>query len=379
MQWQARTVADRDRPYGGPLCPWRLPFEIERLVQAMYRNEYARGGPVLNSAIAAIEFALWDICGKALGQPVFNLLGGQGPQTIPAYANGWYDPEAGRTTSPPPRATLSMPLSGPEFDPFWGLARDPGLADLRRGIEAVAAVRAAVGPDIKIIVDGHGRFSVGTSSPAYALAENGVDWFEEPVDPENYMALGQVARPRAFGSPSASALLALPDSQLSPQLGRPHVLQPDPIQVGGLLEARRSRVSPTQAICRCLPSPVGPIASAAILQLYAATTNIFRQESFSDSTRIGAEDLITNCPMPVDGSYWSTHCRDWRHRTDESAVRDHPYPGRAVQSMWAVNGSMLSPRGEVVGEGPTPSAGNEFDLRELRKRKNHADGNAQEA
>ena len=53
------------------------PFEIERLVQAMYRNEYARGGPVLNSAIAAIEFALWDICGKALGQPVYNLLGGR--------------------------------------------------------------------------------------------------------------------------------------------------------------------------------------------------------------------------------------------------------------------------------------------------------------
>ena len=61
----------------------------------MYRNEYARGGPVLNSAIAAIEFALWDICGKALGQPVFNLLGGPMRSEIAAYANGWYDPEAG--------------------------------------------------------------------------------------------------------------------------------------------------------------------------------------------------------------------------------------------------------------------------------------------
>ncbi|MGB3583736.1 MAG: mandelate racemase/muconate lactonizing enzyme family protein, partial [Roseiarcus sp.] len=95
MQWQARTVASAIDHMTNRYVLGASPFEVERLVQAMYRNEYARGGPVLNSAIAAIEFALWDICGKALGQPAFNLLGGPVRSEIPAYANGWYDPEAG--------------------------------------------------------------------------------------------------------------------------------------------------------------------------------------------------------------------------------------------------------------------------------------------
>ena len=77
MQWQARTVAAAIDHMASRYVLGASPFDIERLVQAMYRNEYARGGPVLNSAIAAIEFALWDICGKALGQPVYNLLGGR--------------------------------------------------------------------------------------------------------------------------------------------------------------------------------------------------------------------------------------------------------------------------------------------------------------
>ena len=67
MQWQARTVAAAIDHMATRYVLGASPFEIERLVQAMYRNEYARGGPVLNSAIAAIEFALWDICGKSAG------------------------------------------------------------------------------------------------------------------------------------------------------------------------------------------------------------------------------------------------------------------------------------------------------------------------
>ena len=65
-------------------------FAIERLWQAMFRNEFARGGPILNSAIGAIEMALWDILGKALGRPVHALLGGRVHERLPAYANAWY-------------------------------------------------------------------------------------------------------------------------------------------------------------------------------------------------------------------------------------------------------------------------------------------------
>ena len=86
------------------------PFDVERLVQAMYRNEYARGGPVLNSAIAAIEFALWDICGKSVGQPVHNLLGGLVHAADPRLRQRLVRPGAAAPAkSPRPRATVAAP------------------------------------------------------------------------------------------------------------------------------------------------------------------------------------------------------------------------------------------------------------------------------
>ena len=344
MQWQARTVASAIDHMATRYVLGASPFDVERLVQAMYRNEYARGGPVLNSAIAAIEFALWDICGKALGQPAFNLLGGRVHAEIPAYANGWYQHGAGADAAAAAAGkAASAGYGGLKFDPFWGLGRDPDPVGLRRGMEDVAAVRAAVGPDVQVFVDGHGRFSVGTASAlAHQLAEAGVDWFEEPVDPENYIALGQVARP--LGLKIAVGERCYSRYQI-PQLlaeGRPHIIQPDPIQVGGLLEARKIAViADTAYLPVSFHCPFGPIATAAVLQLYAATTNVVRQESFSEFDAPWRRELIKNCPMPVGGSYVVGGLPGLGGiELNEAVARDHPYEDRAVQSMWAVNGSL---------------------------------------
>ncbi len=348
MQWQARTVAAAIEHMASRYVLGASPFEIERLVQAMYRNEYARGGPVLNSAIAAIEFALWDICGKAVGQPVYNLLGGKVHDAIPAYANGWFDVEGSRQdAAAAARKVVDAGYRGLKFDPFWGLGRDPDLADIRHGLEAVAAVRAEVGPDIKIMVDGHGRFSVGAaSSLAYALAEIGVYWFEEPVDPENYLALGEVARPKGLRIAAGERCYSRYQIPQMLQLGRPHVLQPDPIQVGGLLEAKKIAVlADSSYLTVSFHSPFGPIATAAILQLNAATTNIVCQESFSAFDVEWRKTLISHCPTPVNGEYAISVLPGLGGiELNESAVGEHPYRDGAVQSMWAVNGAMLSPK-----------------------------------
>jgi galactonate dehydratase len=357
MQWQARTVAAAIDHMATRYVLGASPFEVERLIQSMYRNEYARGGPVLNSAIAAIEFALWDICGKSLGQPVYNLIGGKVHDRIPAYANGWLDPEKGASDiATAARKVVDAGYRGLKFDPFWGAGRDPDLAVIRAGMDDVAAVRSAVGPDVRIMVDGHGRFSVGTASQvAHQLAENGVYWFEEPVDPENYIALGQVARPaglliatgeRCYSRYQVPQLLAL---------GKPHVMQPDPIQVGGLLEAKKIAVlAESNYLPVSFHCPFGPIATAAILQLNAATTNIVSQESFSEFDAAWRRELVANCPMPVGGSYAVSHLPGLGGiELNESVVRDHPYQERAIQSMWAVNGSMSA------GDAALQSAGSE--------------------
>lgn len=352
MQWQARTVAAAIDHMATRYVLGASPFDIERLVQAMYRNEYARGGPVLNSAIAALEFALWDICGKAVGQPVHNLLGGRVHSEIQAYANGWYDPERGSgDIAAAARKVIGAGYRGLKFDPFWGLGRDPDPAELRSGIEDIATVRATVGADVMVMVDGHGRFSVGTASwIAHRLAEHDVYWFEEPVDPENYAALGQVARPGGLRIAAGERCYSRYQVPLLLSEGRPHVLQPDPIQVGGLLEAKKIAVLADSAY---LPvsfhSPFGPIATAAVLQLNAATTNVVCQESFSEFDVAWRSELITNCPMPTGGSYRVSDLPGLGGiELNESAVRDHPFQERAVQSMWAVNGSMNAADGLAI-------------------------------
>ena len=344
MQWQAKTVAAAIDHMATRYVLGSSPFDIERLVQAMYRNEYARGGPVLNSAIAAIEFALWDICGKATGQPVYNLLGGRVNGAIPAYANGWYDIEkrTGDITAAA-KKVVAAGYRGLKFDPFWGFGRDPHRSDLRRGMDDVVAVRAAIGPDVQLFVDGHGRFSVGTANLlAHQLAEAGVDWFEEPVDPENYAALGQVERPRGLQIAVGERCYSRYQVPQLLAVGRPHIVQPDPIQVGGLLEAKKiAALADSAYLPVSFHCPFGPVAMAAIVQLYAATTNVVLQESFSEFDAVWRRELIANCPMPSAGSYPVSALPGLGGiELNEAVVRDHPYQDRAVQSMWAVNGSL---------------------------------------
>jgi galactonate dehydratase len=345
MQWQASTVAEATRLLFDRYVVGSSPLQIERLVQAMYRSEYARGGPVLNSAIAGIEMALWDICGKALGQPVHTLLGGKVRDSVPAYANGWYrhgvDDAAVAADA---RATAETGFGGMKFDPFMGCGRDPAPATLRRGFEILGVVRDAVGPDVRILVDGHGRFSVGTASyVAHGLAEHDVYWFEEPVDPENYQALGEVARPGGLRIATGERCFSRYQYPGLISIGRPHVLQPDLIQVGGLLEARKiAAIADSHYLTVSLHTPFGPISTAASLHLDAATTNFVSQESFSAFDVPWRSDLVTNCPMPKDGAYAVSDAPGLGIELNIDAINAHPYRPEALAPTYDENGSMTA-------------------------------------
>ena len=281
-------------------------FTIERLWQEMFRNEFARGGPILNSAIGAIEMALWDIVGKALDRPVYDLLGGRVRDRLPAYANAWYG--AGATLSEIGQATSEVArrgYRGLKLDPFAHAGRDPDAKLVRSAVEMVSCARDAVGPEVEVLIDCHGRFSPASAiAIARELEPCKIYWFEEPCDPENVQALAKVGRSiqtrlatgeRCYTKYHLQALLA------SNEVG---VLQPDPIHVGGILEAKKiAAIADAAYTPVSYHNPFGPVATAAAIQLDACTTNFIMQESFCEYSPGWRFDLVEYPPRPREGAY----------------------------------------------------------------------------
>src|SRR5438046_3143305 len=140
------------------------PFDIEALVQRMWRTDFERAGATVMSGIAAIEIACWDIVGQATGQPVFKLLGGAVRERIKAYANGWYTVE--RTPAEFHAAAKRVVARGYralKLDPFGAGFYELERPEQLKSIELVEAVRDAVGPDVDILVEMHGRFNPATA------------------------------------------------------------------------------------------------------------------------------------------------------------------------------------------------------------------------
>jgi galactonate dehydratase len=281
-------------------------FAIERLWLEMYRNEFARACAIVNSAIGGIEMALWDIVGKALDRPTYELLGGRAHEDLPAYANAWYGAGSGiNEIAAAAKAVAARGYRGLKFDPFGGSGRDPERAALRRGVETVAAVRDAVGPDMDILIDCRGRFSPGTAIEfARDLAPSDLFWMEEPTDSENAHALAAVGRniPMRLATGERCYSRFLLQSLLA--TNEIDVLQPDPIHVGGILESKKiAAIADAQYVPVSFHNPFGPIATAAAIQVDSCTMNFIMQESFCEYDVPWRFDLLERAPRPVNGRY----------------------------------------------------------------------------
>ena len=192
VEGRARTVETAVQEIGEYLVG-QDPRRIEHHWQAIYRGAFYRGGPVLMSALSGVEQALWDIKGKDLGVPVYELLGGAVRDSIRMYAHCHADTvedlvaTAGRLVA----AGFSC-LKLATVPPAWPL-ETPAFAD--REVERVARVREAVGPEVSIAVDFHGRVSPALAAVLIAaLQPYRLLFVEEPCLPENTAAMVDVAR-----------------------------------------------------------------------------------------------------------------------------------------------------------------------------------------
>jgi galactonate dehydratase len=275
VEWNEKAVIAALEELGEFLIG-KDPFATDHLVSTMHRNSYWRTGVVFRSALSGMEAALLDIKGKALGVPVYELLGGKHRDVVPAYGNGWFS--GARTAEDFARKAkeaVRMGFRALKWDPFGAAWLEMDRPARNRTIEIVEAVRAAVGPDIDLMVEVHGRLNVPTAiAMARALAKFEPRWMEEPVPPESIDALADV---RA-NSPIA---IATGERYFEPerfveliQKRAVDILQPDVGHVGGMLEAQKIAA---MAHARFLPvaphNPTGPVMNAMTIQFAATIPN----------------------------------------------------------------------------------------------------------
>lgn len=303
------------------------PMDIESLVQNMFRNDFARAGEIAMSAIATIEMACWDIVGKALGQPVYKLLGGAVRDKIKAYANGWYTVE--RTPEEFHAAAKRVIAKGYralKFDPFGAGFYELDLAEKARTIELVEAVRAAVGPDVEILIEMHGRFNPVTAvEMSRELERFKPSWVEEPVPPENIAALKKAAEkiniPIATGERihTRYEFRELLESQAA------DYIQPDITHFGGILETKKLAAWAENYYVLMAPHNVGgAISTAAALHFAASTPNFKIQEHFNDFADEWVKSVAPGNPEVVDGYFALPQGPGLGVTLDLEAVKAHP-------------------------------------------------------
>ena len=170
------------------------PGNIEKFRHDCYRDAYWRGGPVLMSALAGVETALWDIKGKALGVPVYELFGGKVRDAVPIYVNGWFAP----AKTPDEFAEKALEVRrnrflGCKWDPFGKAWQEIGKRELNSAMECVRKVSEAVGDDVLLLIEGHGRFNIPTAVKiGQRLEEFDIYWFEEPLPPDDLNGMREV-------------------------------------------------------------------------------------------------------------------------------------------------------------------------------------------
>ena len=271
------------------------PLTIEKHYHDIYRDAYWRGGAVLMSALSAIECALWDILGKKLGVPIYQLLGGKVNDDCRIYVNGWF---SGAKTpdefAEKAKLAVKRGVTAMKWDPFGKSYLQISNKDLDTALECVAKVREAVGDKVDILIEGHGRFDVPTGIKiAKELEQFKPMWFEEPVPPNNLEALKAVRDKSPVAISAGERLYTRYDYNQLFKTRAADYIQPDVSHAGGIMELKKiAAIAEAEYIPFAPHNPSGPVANAATLQLAACCPNFCILEiMYSD---VDYRKLVTN-------------------------------------------------------------------------------------
>ena len=303
------------------------PFQIEKHWHAIYRDAYWRGGPVLMSALSAVEMALWDILGKALNVPVYQLLGGKATEKVRIYVNGWFSGAKEPEEFGEKAATaVQRGITAMKWDPFGKNYMNISNADLDKTLRCVAAVRDAVGDQVDLLIEGHGRFNIPTAVKiAKELEPFKPMLFEEPVPPDNLNALKEVKDKSPVPISAGERLYTRWDYLNMFDLMAADYIQPDISHAGGIMELKKIAA---EAECRYISfaphNPSGPVANAATLQL-AATCPNFEILEIMYSDVVWRKDVTNESLTYADGYIQISDKPGLGIELNEEACLAHPY------------------------------------------------------
>jgi galactonate dehydratase len=336
LEWQERGVEAILEEFGEKYVIGSNPFNIEDLFMRLYRGQY-EGGAIPMTAISAVEIACWDIVGKVAGQPVYNLLGGKISFPLRAYANGWYggDPRP-MSIAKQAKEVVARGYTALKFDPFGVAWKELDHKGLESSLALVAAVRDTVGPNIDILIEGHGRLSF-SSALTFAREVESLNpfWLEEPIAPESVELLSELRSKIHFRVAAGERMYAYSDFERLIALHAVDVLQFDVAHCGGILASKKiAAMAYPKDIMIAPHCSIGPVATAATLQLAVTLPNMLLQEAFDEFDVPWRGETVNGWKPSRDGFMYPSDMPGIGVEVNESVASHHPYRENSFPSLW---------------------------------------------
>ncbi|MGH7192983.1 MAG: galactonate dehydratase, partial [Candidatus Saccharimonadales bacterium] len=276
VEGRARTVAEAVKEIE-PYLLGKDPRRVAHHWQAIYRHAFYRGGPILTSALSGIDMALWDIKGKALGVPIYELLGGPTRERVRVYAHA-RSPAAIKTL-------LAKGFTAFKTGPAKRRASRyvETLGEVRYAAQRFAELREAAGDDVDIAIDFHGAISPATAKLLIKALEPYQPMFvEEPCQAQNHDVMAEIARGTHLPIATGERVFTKWGFREVLEKRAATILQPDLCHAGGITEARLIAGMAEAYYAAIAPhNPLGPISLAAGVQLAASIPNFLCQEQVS--------------------------------------------------------------------------------------------------
>ncbi|GAA1656621.1 galactonate dehydratase [Kribbella alba] len=315
------------------------PLQIERHWQILSKGGFYRGGPVLSSAVAGLDHALWDIAGKVYGAPVASLLGGRVRDRVRVYA--WVGGDEPAEIADQVAAQVAGGMTAVKMNASGRIQPSPSLAELNSIVARLTAARSVLGDERDVAIDLHGRVGVAAARRILHAVEPLHPLFvEEPVLPEHLHHLPEVIASSTV--PVALGERLYNRSEFVPALDAGvAVVQPDVSHAGGISELRRIAVlAETHGALLAPHCPLGPISLAASLQVSFATPNFLIQEQSRGLHYNVDNDLTSYVTDPTPFTWVNGHA-EWNPlpglgiTVDEAAVRDADKKGHTWRNpLW---------------------------------------------